>query len=71
MDKSNQHTYCSENQFLIVERHFTGNKSNGEIVKQYLSEHLKKMSGLDEADNVQYNYCCEKAVVTSTKEDSK
>lgn len=71
MDKSNQHTYCSENQFLIVERHFTGNKSIEEIVKQYMSEQLQKMSGLDESDNVQDNYSREKAVVTSAKEDGK
>ncbi len=71
MDKSNRHTYCIENHFLIVERHFTGNKSIEEIVRQYMSEQLKKMSGLDESNDVQHNYSCEKAVVTSTKEDSK
>ncbi len=71
MDKSNQHTYCSGNQFLIVERRFTGNKCIEEIVKQYMSEQMKKMSGLDESDNVQYNYSRERAVVTSTKEDGK
>ncbi len=71
MDKSNQHTYCSGNQFLIIERYFSGNKSIEEIVKQYMSEQMKKVSGLDESANVQYNYSSEKAVVTSTKEDGK
>lgn len=59
MDKSNQHTYCSGNQFLIVERHFTGNKSIEEIVKQYVSEQM------------QYSYSGEKAAVTPAKEDGK
>lgn len=59
MDKSNQHTYRSGNQFLIVERHFTGNKSIEEIVKQYVSEQMR------------YNYFGEKAAVTSAKGDGK
>ncbi|MCM1148862.1 MAG: hypothetical protein NC319_02080 [Butyricicoccus sp.] len=71
MDKSNQRTYCSGNELLIVERYFTGNKSIEEIVKQYMSEQMKKMSGLDESDNVQYSYSSEKAVVASAKEDGK
>lgn len=60
MDKSNRRTYCLENQSLIVERHFTGKKSIEEIVKQYLSEQMMKMSGPDEAD-----------AVTSAEEDGK
>jgi len=71
MDKSNQHTYCSENQFLIVERHFAEDKSVDEIVKQYMLEQMRHMTELDDSGNVQYNHSCDKAVVTSTKEDSK
>ena len=71
MDKSNQRTYRSGNQFLTVERYFTGNKSIEEIVKQYMSEQMKKVSGLDEFDKVQYNFSCEKAVVAPVNANLK
>lgn len=50
MDKSNRHTYCSENQVLIVERHFTGNKSIEEIVKQYVSEQMNAASAKEDGE---------------------
>lgn len=59
MDKSNRRTYCLENQLLTVERHFTGEKSIEEIVKQYLSEQMEKMWGIDAA------------AATAAKEDGK
>ncbi len=71
MDKANQHTYLSDCQLLTIERHFTGDKSIEEIVKQYVLEQMQNMGKLDILDNVKYNNSRDKTVVTFAEEGSK
>ena len=71
MDKSSQYTYRDGDQYLIVERHFSKEKSIGEIVKQYMLERVKQIGKLDDSSEMQYNHFCGKAVVASTKEGNK
>lgn len=71
MDKSSQYTYCNGNQCLIVERHFSKDRSIGEIIKQYMLEKVQYIRKLDDSCEVRYNHSCDKTVVASTKEEKK